>query len=1328
MSKLGNDISNSSTFSSRSLGPRSSSGGGSSISSSATWGLEHLSSTRGHISPPATSASTLALTACEMAESGCELSDDFVRLTVHDAIRAQQETDGLTPSDVARCVSLYGRVGTHLVNEVQRGMHVALTRRLELQVLRVGLDLQAEDVVMIVQGLVHANVSPTNIDVLKRLASAVRKVIKHPELTTPFSLSEAGHLLMGMLQLGNRSQNLYRQLFRHIASRLQPGPPPTDRQVLRFAQLPLRHQNTFSARDIAAIPTILSAHESFRHSDATPPIWHPELIPLAAATLASHAALLSDASLQALSQHLPLHACDQLAAKRLEAEAVGMLASMRRHQATSEQVVSLLQACSDHEAASLARVAADSTFPVSAGSSPTLPAVQASQPNNATSDVDGTQPPASLASEQQRRLPVTVSVVGQAVHQSSVFPTGSPVRALLVELIAALPHPSTSFQHRRQKYPPNAAAAHVDTNPAHSERRLEHTSSHSSRVSGARTGFCRDTSHADPRPDRWSSARSTAPGTGDVPGLRLTTAHIVRLVSLAPSLTQAGGRAAQALEHLSMAVEQLLHRCNFQALTSLTLGFAKLKDLLPPRARAPIATNSPVGKRSSPIGVLLPQHMTSILTHTQGYTPPLFLLGEAMQAIASLQVPQQQATALAEAVAAVSAPLLSADTHDGACAACLIGFAGLDARPPPQLLQRLCQALLPHTSAPDSAAGVGSTGVEQPPFLLGPSLAARTLAAVVKLDCASDALLDHLTACLVQPHEPASTLWQESPLTPDELVSILMYLQASGQRHITLVQRCSGLATSWASLLTARQLAEVAVSLSQTGVLTHKQLSVFVDAMAIQFQHNTDRRNKKAVPPKLAATLLSTCAQLGYHNPALLLSLAQLAVCRSRMSIDAAPVVTFARQPRVSAATDSSSTGPDQGPFSSVEVTSSSDDSDSDGGEGVDVGVVAGSGGGGSSSSAAWAGLPAGLMVGVVRDLVQLSFPHLPTYKQLAELLAARMDWLSLPQKASLLCSFLAASRLAATAAPALGPSQPGSAFAFSPPGSGRSSDREASGPDPHGVAMRVGPGGTGEAHTEHVLAVDLQPALEALFSEVIAGGLDLYHLTVEEIAAVLQDLAASGIYDEVLVRSACAASAYRLADSSSAALVKLTAAMASFKHPDVSYIDELAKAIQARAETLDSGHLLQLVPLFGSLPVSRQRLLFQSLSLAAVARVPAMPAAQLVALLEAFGAAPYRHGTLYTAVAHLVTNHPGRFLPGQLLAIGQCYYSAGQHAPTLFSVLASRMRLSAPVYAPRQLQEASTLLRALGMHADAAHMAQAFVTRVQANTPPHDTTHSQRA
>lgn len=55
----------------------------------------------------------------------------------------------------------------------------------------------------------------------------------------------------------------------------------------------------------------------------------------------------------------------------------------------------------------------------------------------------------------------------------------------------------------------------------------------------------------------------------------------------------------------------------------------------------------------------------------------------------------------------------------------------------------------------------------------------------------------------------------------------------------------------------------------------------------------------------------------------------------------------------------------------------------------------------------------------------------------------------------------------------------------------------------------------------------------------------------VEEIAAVLQDLAASGIYDEVLVRSACAASAYRLADSSSAALVKLTAAMASFKHPD---------------------------------------------------------------------------------------------------------------------------------------------------------------------------------
>lgn len=96
-------------------------------------------------------------------------------------------------------------------------------------------------------------------------------------------------------------------------------------------------------------------------------------------------------------------------------------------------------------------------------------------------------------------------------------------------------------------------------------------------MSGARTGFCRDTSHADPRPDRWSSARSTAPGTGDVPGLRLTTAHIVRLVSLAPSLTQAGGRAAQALEHLSMAVEQLLHRCNFQALTSLTLGFAKLK-------------------------------------------------------------------------------------------------------------------------------------------------------------------------------------------------------------------------------------------------------------------------------------------------------------------------------------------------------------------------------------------------------------------------------------------------------------------------------------------------------------------------------------------------------------------------------------------------------------------------------------------------------------------------------------------------------------------------------------------------------------------------------
>lgn len=55
----------------------------------------------------------------------------------------------------------------------------------------------------------------------------------------------------------------------------------------------------------------------------------------------------------------------------------------------------------------------------------------------------------------------------------------------------------------------------------------------------------------------------------------------------------------------------------------------------------------------------------------------------------------------------------------------------------------------------------------------------------------------------------------------------------------------------------------------------------------------------------------------------------------------------------------------------------------------------------------------------------------------------------------------------------------------------------------------------------------------------------------MEELASVLQDLAASGIYDEVLVRSACAASAYRLADSSSAALVKLTAAMASFKHPD---------------------------------------------------------------------------------------------------------------------------------------------------------------------------------
>lgn len=86
---------------------------------------------------------------------------------------------------------------------------------------------------------------------------------------------------------------------------------------------------------------------------------------------------------------------------------------------------------------------------------------------------------------------------------------------------------------------------------------------------------------------------------------------------------------------------------------------------------------------------------------------------------------------------------------------------------------------------------------------------------------------------------------------------------------------------------------------------------------------------------------------------------------------------------------------------------------------------------------------------------------------------------------------------------------------------------------------------------------------------------------------------------------------------------------------------------IQSRAETLDSDHLLELVPLFTSLPVIRQRSLLQSFSLAAVAQVPAMPAAKLVALLEAFSAAPHRHGTFYAAVAHLVATHPGRFLVG---------------------------------------------------------------------------------
>lgn len=74
-----------------------------------------------------------------------------------------------------------------------------------------------------------------------------------------------------------------------------------------------------------------------------------------------------------------------------------------------------------------------------------------------------------------------------------------------------------------------------------------------------------------------------------------------------------------------------------------------------------------------------------------------------------------------------------------------------------------------------------------------------------------------------------------------------------------------------------------------------------------------------------------------------------------------------------------------------------------------------------------------------------------------------------------------------------MGLSQPGSGFAFSLQGS----DSEESGSSSHAVAMSVGPGMTEEAHTEHVLAVDLQPALETLFSDVIAGGLDLYHLTV---------------------------------------------------------------------------------------------------------------------------------------------------------------------------------------------------------------------------------------